>query len=293
MHCAIIKIHSNKEEKVINLDFLEYLVEFAKTENLTHASRVLNVSQSALTRAMQKIEDYIGVPIFEHSKNKLSLNATGKELVKNAQNVINAEKEMVTRTVDFYNRSTSLSIGTVAPGPMIKYGNLLFSLFPNKTITSKIETTTELTEKLLNNTFDIIFVNTPIENDEVISKFAFTEKLYITIPKSHFLAGMTNGVQFSEIDGQSFLVAENLGIWDDIINKNLPKSKFFPQLMENLSEIINASTIPNFSTNLTNHMRVGSERVSIPILNNEASINFYIAYKKQNKAKIKEFLKYI
>lgn len=77
---------------MINIDFLEYLVEYAKTENLTKASNSLHISQSALTRAMQKVEDYVGVPIFERSKNKLTLTETGLELVKNAKIVIETEK---------------------------------------------------------------------------------------------------------------------------------------------------------------------------------------------------------
>ena len=67
---------------MINLDFLSYLIEYSKTENLSKASRTLHISQSALTRAMQKVEDYLGVPIFERTKNRLSLNDTGKELIK-------------------------------------------------------------------------------------------------------------------------------------------------------------------------------------------------------------------
>ena len=66
---------------MINIDFLQYLIEYSKTENLTRASKSLHVSQSALTRAMQKVEDYVGVPIFDRTKNRLSLNDTGKELV--------------------------------------------------------------------------------------------------------------------------------------------------------------------------------------------------------------------
>lgn len=79
---------------MINLDFLSYLIEYSKTENLSKASRTLHISQSALTRAMQKVEDYLGVPIFERTKNRLSLNDTGKELIKNARLVLEAERTM-------------------------------------------------------------------------------------------------------------------------------------------------------------------------------------------------------
>lgn len=260
---------------MINIDFLEYLIVYAESENLSKASRTLHISQSALSRAMQKVEDYVGVPIFTRTKNKLSLNETGKELIKNAYLVIEAERLMTERTITFHNKSTNISIGAVAPGPMIKYGNLLYSIFPNKNIVSKIEDKNTLIEKLKNGIYDCIFTDCEVKDDDLISQFAYTENLYITIPKAHFLAGLKRGVTFSEIDGQSFLVSNNLGIWDEIIAENLPKSKFFPQAMDNLYEIINASTIPNFSTNITIPLRTELERISLPILDRDATVNFY------------------
>ena len=261
------------------------------TENLTKASQVLHISQSALTRAMQKVEDYIGVPIFDRTKNKLMLNDTGKELVKNAQHVIDAEMTMKEKTISFYNQMTNISIGSVAPGPMIKYGNLLYSLFPNKTIFSKIEKAENLIENVINGVYDFIFLSYPIEHDFLTCEFVFSESLYITLPKTHFLSGMKDGIHFSEIDGQSFLVSNNLGIWDAIVAKNLPKSKMFPQSMDNLEELINSSTIPNFSTNTTLSMRTNNDRVSIPILDDEATVHFYLVYKTQNKQKFRNLLK--
>ena len=203
---------------------------------------------------------------------------------------MDAEKTMIERTLKFHDKATVISIGIAAPGPMIKYGNLLYSYFPNKTIVSKIETPDELINKLENDVYDFIFTTKPIETETLVSQFAYAESLYITVPKEHFLAGLKTGVHFSEIDGQSFLVSNNLGIWHDIVSKFLPKSKFFPQSMDNLYEIINASTIPNFSTNITLPMRAELNRVSMPVLDDEATVKFYLVYKKQNKPKLKKLL---
>lgn len=281
---------------MLNIDFLEYLVEFAKTENLSRASEQLHISQSALTRAMQKVEDYVGVKIFNRTKNKLSLNDTGKELVKNAEIVIQSENEMIEKTLAFYNSNYGISIGVVAPGPMIKYGNLLFSSFPNKSISSKIESEESLVRDLQNGIYDIVFTTKQIEdkyiNKYIISKFAFTEELYVAVPKHHFVAGMNDGVYFKDIDGQSFLVANKLGVWGNIVKDNMPRSKFFSQDFENLGEIINGSTIPSFATNITIPNQE-TDRIFIPILNNVAKVDFYVSYKKENKNKVKDFIKYI
>ena len=268
---------------MINIDFLQYLIEYSKTENLSKASKNLHISQSALTRAMQKVEDYIGVPIFNRTKNSLSLNETGKELVKNALVVLEAQENMVAKTQDFYNKSMSFAIGSVAPGPMIKYGNIIYSLFSKNNIVSKIESDDILLNKLTNGYYDCIFLSRPIDSDKLVCHYAFKECLYVCLPKTHFLSRVQENVKFAEIDGQSFLVSNNLGIWDKIVEKNLPKSKFFPQEMENLNELINASTIPSFSTNISLSMRSESGRINIPIIDEDAKVDFYIVYKKQDR----------
>ena len=242
---------------------------------------------------MQKVEEYVGVPIFNRAKNKLSLNDAGKEVVKYANFVIEAERTMKERAVYVYNSSFNLYVGSVAPGPMIKYGNLLFSTFPHKQIISKIEPQEDLINKLLNGNYDFIFTYSQVDNDLLVSQLAFQENLYVTVPRTCFLAGVTNGVHFSEIDGQSFLVSNNLGIWDNIVSKNLPKSKFFLQDMGNLYNIVNASTIPNFSTNITLPLKAELDRISLPILDDEAKVTFYLVYRKQDKRNLNSLLKLI
>lgn len=269
---------------MINVDFLEYITEFSKTQNLTKASEALHVSQSALTRAMQKIEAEVGVPLFYRARNKLELNETGKFFVKHAERVLEAEREMRMETLAFHNSLSSVSIGLCAPGPMLKYGTTFFNVFSGKAISTKVDASEALLNGLKNGSYDFIFINEPLESEEITSLFAFTEKLYITVPKTHFVAGMKDGVKFSEIDGQSFLIADKLGIWDGVIQKHLPNSRFFAQNLENLNEIINASTIPGFSTNITIPMHGIKGRIDIPILDPEASVNFYIAFRKKNRS---------
>ena len=186
---------------MINIDFLCYFIEYAKTESLTKASKALHISQSALTRAMQKVEEDIGVPIFEHSKNKLTLNPTGHELVKSVQDVLDSIDKMKEKATALYNKTTNISIGSVALGPMIKYGNLFYSIYPEKTIVSKIEQEDVLIEKLNQDIYDFIFLSHKIEDENLTYKFALKEELYISIPKTHFLANIKTGVHFSEIDG--------------------------------------------------------------------------------------------
>ena len=61
--------------------------------------------------------------------------------------------------------------------------------------------------------------------------------------------------------------------------------------MENLNEIINSSTIPNFSTNITLSSYEKLGRVNIPILDDDAKVEFYLVYKKSHQNKLLPLLK--
>ena len=176
---------------------------------------------------------------------------------------------------------------------MLKYGKILYSIFPNKTITSRIDTYENLIEGLENNIYDFIFTTYPIKMEGIATKFILEEALFISLPRNHFIAKLTNGVHFSEIDGQSFLVADNIGVWKDIIEKHMPNSKFFKQTFDDLYEIVNSSTLPSFSTNITSPSKIDLDRIDIPILDDDAKIDFYISYKIENKQKISNFLRLV
>ncbi len=63
---------------MIETYLLEALVAFKDCQTLSAASEKLHISQPALSRSMQKLEEILGVSLFERAKNRLSLNSTGK-----------------------------------------------------------------------------------------------------------------------------------------------------------------------------------------------------------------------
>lgn len=77
---------------MLNLLELEQLVAFADYGTLSKAAETLNISQPTITRTMQHLEDTFGVPLFQHSKNHISLNETGLRAVEYAKQLLKMEK---------------------------------------------------------------------------------------------------------------------------------------------------------------------------------------------------------
>ena len=55
----------------------EYFKQLAKLENMSETAKILNVSQSALSRAIKNLEKELGVPLFNRIGRKLKLNQYG------------------------------------------------------------------------------------------------------------------------------------------------------------------------------------------------------------------------
>ena len=58
---------------------LEELVTFASEKTLAKTAEKLNVTQPTVTRGMQKLEDELGIQLFDRQPNRIVLTDTGKD----------------------------------------------------------------------------------------------------------------------------------------------------------------------------------------------------------------------
>ena len=65
------------------MDFthLEYFKLLAKFEHMTHTANALHIAQPALSRALRKMEQYFGLPLFDRVGKHIRLNDNGKTLL--------------------------------------------------------------------------------------------------------------------------------------------------------------------------------------------------------------------
>ena len=62
---------------MMELYLLEQLIAFSRQGTLSGAAEELHISQPALSQSMKKLEESLGVSLFERSKNKIALNENG------------------------------------------------------------------------------------------------------------------------------------------------------------------------------------------------------------------------
>jgi LysR family transcriptional regulator, transcription activator of glutamate synthase operon len=69
----------------VDLEQLRWFLTLAQTQHVTEAAARLGVSQPALSRALARLEDQVGTPLFDRVNRRLRLNAYGEILAEHAR----------------------------------------------------------------------------------------------------------------------------------------------------------------------------------------------------------------
>ena len=267
---------------------LEELVAFAENGTLNKAAEKLNLSQPAITRGTKKLETDLGVTLFDRTPNRITLNETGKYAAEQAKKVLATNQNFISQVRNFDNSNKEISIASIAPGPLIVLKNLKQK---NLTIANTLLKNQDLESLLLENQFTCVVSNQPIKNSKIESVYLGMEHLIVQLNEFSDLASKKS-VTFKELEGLSFLVLSDIGIWKEIIQDEIPNAKFLYQNDEaNFNEIKNYSVFPFFTTNITKANRqwsnnMTSDRIPVEISDKDATQVFYANFLKENKKRL-------
>ena len=82
---------------MIEMYLLEQLDALAQCGTLVAASEQLHITQPSMSRAMKKLEEIVGVELFEHRGNRLILNDYGRLAAEYAHRILESQDELVVR----------------------------------------------------------------------------------------------------------------------------------------------------------------------------------------------------
>ena len=264
---------------------LEYLVAYNDNGTLSKAADELHISQPSMTRAMQKLEDILDVPLFNRGKNRLELNEYGKLAADYARRILASEESMLQGVRGFYKANNSFRIGSCAPGPSMRLQPIATSMFLDKTISSEQNDEDNLIRGLLNQDYDLVILSHMPEDKTIICKKMFTESLNVALTAMHPAASKSS-VSFKEMDGQNFIMYAQVGVWEKIVRENMPHASFFKQEdLYALGTLAQNSDLPSFSTDITIDEIPSRKngRINIPFKDKAATLTFYAAILKEKQ----------
>lgn len=275
---------------MIETYLLEQLAAFAKFGTLSESAKRLYISQPALSRSMQKLERILGVELFSRAKNRIALNETGKRAAIFAQEILNRQAEMVADVREFDRKSRTISIGCCAPVPLHQLTQLLSKKFPGVAVSSELNGDRKLLQDFQNGAFELVVLHEkPADESLFVKKFG-TEKLYISLPVGHPLAN-SKGLRLEELNGLSILLYSKIGFWYDLCVEKIPRARFLLQCeREVFAELASAAAFPSFTSDI--FIKAGllqKNSATIPILDAEADVTYYLVCKQKNLPRFQDF----
>ncbi len=93
---------------------LQHAVMLARMLNFTKAAEALNLTQSALSRSIQSLEDECQLRLFDRNRNVVAITPVGREFIRHAEALLRKEAELF----DMVGHSARGESGSIALGMM-------------------------------------------------------------------------------------------------------------------------------------------------------------------------------
>lgn len=146
----------------MNIDLELYRVFYvvANNQNITKASKELNVSQPAISKAIKNLEYSLGGKLFTRTKKGVVLTKEGEEFyryIKEAMEYINNAENIFTQMINLEKGTIRIGISsTLAKNFLIPYLEKFHKLYPNIKIEINTNLWRNLFSKLRNGLIDMI-----------------------------------------------------------------------------------------------------------------------------------------
>jgi DNA-binding transcriptional LysR family regulator len=272
---------------MIDIQLLEQLLTFRECGTLSAAAERLHLAQSSLSRSMQRLEELLGVPLFDRQKNRITLNHAGMLAADYAKKVLDAEEDLVRQVYAFDRSLHTLTIGSCAPGPLMALLPNATGLLSGMAISSAIESEERLLEGLRQGEYGLILLDHPVDEETLYCRKYRSEQLYLSVKPMHPAAAYEQ-ISFADMDGQNFIMFSRVGIWDQIVREKMPNAQFFLQDdVYAVGELARYSELPAFTSDISLKM-IGSrqnDRINIPFSDPESRATYYFICRQDEQSK--------
>lgn len=211
----------------MNLNQLRLFYAAAKHSNLRVAANELFISQPAVTRGIQRLQNHYEIKLFRRFGRKLELTYAGAGLYKIAEKIFDMEGIAESYLLEFEksNRGclridASETFGTQYLPSIL---NLFISKYPKVKITVKILSNPVVIKRTVERNNDLGFTSSPIDNRKLNSFKVFHENLIFILPPDHNLA-KKDFLQPEDLNNQSIVMHENGSEQQKFLKKLIEKN---------------------------------------------------------------------
>ena len=193
----------------MTLTELRYVVAVARERHFGRAAESCFVSQPTLSVAVKKLEEELGVPLFERGPGEVTITPAGRKIIEQAQRVLEEAsriKELAAAGRDPLAGSLRLgAIYTIGPYLLPKLIPILRKSAPSMQLHIQENFTHRLGEMLKSGEVDVILVALPFDEPGIATEAVYDEPFVVAVPKGHPWEGRKR-VSSEELTRESLLL---------------------------------------------------------------------------------------
>jgi len=195
----------------MNIRDLKYLVALADTQHFSQAAAQSFVSQPTLSAQLKKLEAELGVQLFERTSKRVHITETGKLIVDQARQILNAVdhlKNIAEETKDPFAGTFRLGIiPTLGPYLLPYVLKAIKAELPNLELIVCENKTETIVKQLKKGLLDAIILALPITSEGLTGNDLFAEPFYVALPKNHPLR-KKHDLKLSDLENEKLLLLE-------------------------------------------------------------------------------------
>ncbi|UQZ36809.1 LysR family transcriptional regulator [Paenibacillus sp. PK3_47] len=168
---------------------LQYFIAVARLEHMTEAARSLHVTQSSLSKTIQRLEEDLGVLLFDRTGRKLRLNEYGSRFLPRAEKALFELEQGKQELSDLASRAQGtleLAVNTASTLPQIL--RKFRQLQPAIHFHVQMLNTQEMVTALHRGEVDFCLSSPPVEGEDIASRIVCIDPILLAVPKGHRLA---------------------------------------------------------------------------------------------------------
>lgn len=193
----------------MNLRDLDYVLAVAESGHFGRAAKACNVSQPTLSGQIKKLEDELGVQLFERGRGGAKPTDAGRAVAEQARIALRAATEIrqiAQAAQDPFAGEFRLGlIPTVAPYLIPRFVARMRNALPDLSVIYREDITERLIRDLEAGTIDAAILATPPDSDALQAIPLYTEPFRLVFPDGHDLSSLAH-LRMSDVNRQEMLL---------------------------------------------------------------------------------------
>lgn len=210
----------------MTLSELKYIVAVAREHNFRRAADRCFVTQPALSLAIQKLEEELGVKLFERKKTDVTLTLVGERVIEQAIRVL----EEADKIKDLARQGANPLAGTIRFGAIHTVGPYLLPELipelikraPQMPLEVEENTTANLETQLRNGLIDVAVIALPFNIAGVETMALYDESFVVVVPVNHAWASKKS-IHAADLANEKVLLLNSGHCFSNQVEEACPK----------------------------------------------------------------------